>query len=48
MKGFKMRYAQMPLAVARSTDDLAMIEANEVLTKAGIDVRRPPHNIHQL
>ncbi len=38
----------MPLAEVRSTDDLAMIEAIEALTKAGIEVRRPPNNAHQL
>lgn len=43
-----MKYGQMPPAEVRHDDAPKMIRAIEVLTAAGIDVRRPPNSDHQL
>lgn len=43
-----MKYGQMPPAEVRPGDAPKMIRAIEVLTAAGIDVRRPPNSDHQL
>ena len=43
-----MRYTKMPIAAEREGDSPAMAEAIRRLIEAGIDVRRPGNNSHQL